>query len=110
MIHKFTVKCAGCGDNVEFVAGDVPDLRAHIRDERSDGYNEGKVDGYEDGAREALKLFGLQRPMLELSAAIRRGDRAEAEIWIDRIADEMGAEAYEDVQQGRFGFLGKAAA
>lgn len=41
----------------------------------------------------------------ELSAAIRRGDRVEAELLLDRLAEEVGPEYTESVQLGRFSRL-----
>lgn len=53
-----------------------------------------KDDGIED--------FGGERGLFELAAAVRRGDRSEAELWLDRIAEELGGWATEEVQLGRY--------
>lgn len=52
-------------------------------------------------------MIGDTRRLFELSAAIRRGDQAEAELLLDRIAEEIGARAVEQVQQARFSNLAR---
>lgn len=45
----------------------------------------------------------------ELSAAIRRGDRCEAELLLDMIAADLGSYAQEQVWHGRQGFMVRVA-
>lgn len=47
-------------------------------------------------------LVDGERTLRSLAAAIRRGDRDDAEFILDRIAETLGVEAIEQVQQGRF--------
>lgn len=42
------------------------------------------------------------RPLRALSVALRQRDWSEAELQLDRIARELGTDAEEQVQQGRF--------
>ena len=51
-----------------------------------------------------------ERPLQQLAAAIRRGDAQDAELWLDRIADDLGIEAEEQVQQGRYSSRARALA
>lgn len=101
---------------VTFDIEDVPGLKAYIEGEREsareDAYAAGESEGREQGRNEATDEFEDYtdlshivdggRDLYELAAAIRRGDRAEAELMLDRIAEEMGARAVEQVQQARF--------
>ncbi|WP_394658452.1 hypothetical protein [uncultured Novosphingobium sp.] len=98
--QPFSILCTSCKNEVGFDIDDVDGLDTVIDDER----NEAAV-----AARDEFKDFvdlgdltGGRRPLWEMSAALRRGDIGEAEYWLDRIAEEIGARAIEDVQQARF--------
>lgn len=113
-MEQFKIKCV-CGEYVGFEIDEIPELGKHVDGLRSMSYDDGHEAGKEEGAEEArediaLDMRGGERPLWELAAAIRRGDRAEAEIYLDRIAYEMGARAIEDVEQGRYSHRAKAAA
>jgi len=51
-----------------------------------------------------------ERPLQQLAAAIRRGDTQDAELWLDRIVGDLGPEAEEQVQQGRYSSGARASA
>ncbi|MGE4340150.1 MAG: hypothetical protein AB7E55_29985 [Pigmentiphaga sp.] len=101
----FNIRCGACGEPVSFNVEEVPELSGHIVTQEANAFAEGKDEGFAEGEAEALSSVGItggSRPLWELAAAIRRGDRFEAELQLDRIAEEMGPRAIEDVQQGRF--------
>lgn len=112
-MEKFDIKCASCGDNVQFATSDISELEERIAVIRSESYDSGYANGEGFGneqgrSQTAYAVTGGERPMWELAAAIRRGDRAEAELQLDRVAEQMGDRAIEDVQQGRYSPQAKA--
>lgn len=108
----FTMQCSKCEHDNDFKIEEVEDLAAYIEDERVSSYDEGKADAEEvDDPEQYIDvgvLFLAARPLWELSAAIRRGDRAEAEHQLDLIAESIGTNAVEQVQQARFSSRAKA--
>lgn len=113
-MDQFKIKCA-CGEYVGFEIDEIPELDTHVSSLRGISYDEGHEAGKDEGADEArediaLDMKGGDRPLMELAIAIRRGDRAEAELQLDRIAYELGARAIEDVEQGRYSLRARAAA
>jgi len=114
MAESFSVTCE-CGRDVAFSIADVPELDHYILEETgaAERYARREVEeefaGFIDpevlaeGDQDGYDLF-------ELAAAIRRGDRAEAELQLDRLSEALGPKAVERVQIGRFSPRAKGAA
>jgi len=111
MARKYQVRCE-CGRDVEFSMVDVPaladEIRRKVEEAHAEGHDEGEESAAESAAADTLHLLnGRGRRLFELAAAIRRGDRQEAEIHLDRISEELGPKAQEMVQQGRYSLKAK---
>ena len=105
---QFVTTCEKCEAEVPLYLDEIEGLPRHIENERSEERRaaEREFDGFVD----AGALTDGDRPLWELAAAIRRGDRFEAELQLDRIAEELGVDAVEQVQQGRFSPRARTAA
>ncbi len=106
MTKQFTIECE-CGRTTTFDRYDVPELGEYIDDriERAADETRAEVEREFDGFIDPSELASGDRrdfDLFELSAAIRRGDREEAELLLDRMAAAMGHAAAERVQLGRF--------
>lgn len=104
MEKTFKIDCPKCSDCVEFRVKDISELEVYIADRASNARGEGYDEAREEyGPAEDNGVTHLpSRPLRELAAAIRRGDTAEAELQLDRLAEELGYRAVDQVQQGRF--------
>lgn len=111
-MDRFTVDCRKCGDEVSFTVFDVPELDEHIQEKVSEAERAAESEteeSFEEFIDPGVLVDG-SRLFYELSVAIRRGDRAEAEHQLDRLAEELGVKAIEQVQQGRFSLVARRAA
>lgn len=101
--NKYEIECSHCNKLVVFKTTEVEELAEDIEDAIDDADTSARSEmeaqfDYYVKPEEAVDGRALQ----ELSAAIRAGDRAEAEILLDRIASELGDKATEQVQLGRY--------
>jgi len=95
----YEIQCEHCDQTVHFEIYEIPALDRYIEDE---------IEGAKDDVRDVYS--GLVEPcdlvnnrlLLDLSAAIRAGDRNEAEYLLDRLASDFGDDATEHVQRGRY--------
>lgn len=106
MTESFSVTCE-CGRDVEFRIVDVPELDEYVGEETDKAARGARREVEEEfadfidpdvlaeGDQDGYDLF-------ELAVAIRRGDRAEAELQLDRLSEALGRKAVERVQLGRF--------
>ena len=111
MAKQFAIDCPQCRHEVDFDLCDIPELdrHFHLSIDQADAYaSDAKDREYQDYI-DPVYLTGGERTLWELAAAIRRGDVAEAELHLDRLADEIGLPAVEEVQQGRFSNRARAA-
>lgn len=97
MKSHYEVQCEHCEKMTSFRIDDVARLDADIDDEVSAAKSEVAVE-FEGMVEPDELLDKLQ----DLSSAIRAGDRIEAEHLLDKLASEIGSEATEYVQRGRF--------
>ena len=100
---QFSIECSACKKDIEFQASEVDGLEEHIEREVDAGSAQAISEAhteYEDFVDPSSLL--LNDDLKSLSAAIRRGDRSEAELMLDRLVDGFGTDAQEAVQQGRF--------
>lgn len=97
---EYKVQCEHCDKETSFAVHEVDCLDDDIEDE---------IEAAKDDVRD--EYAGMvypddvqpdHRQLEALSAAIRAGDRAEAEYLLDRIAAEFGSKATEYVQRGRY--------
>lgn len=102
MAQPFEVTCGNCGHQVPFQIADVEHLESHIDAEVEEARDEGREECTDDDSVLDTNEIMASRIMLELSAAIRRDDRREAELLLDRLAAEMGGTIEEQVALGRF--------
>lgn len=110
MAISLSATCPKCAADIELKQADIDGLDDLIEDERSDAVADYKDDqGIDDPRVDVDILTRGQRPLFELAIALRQGDMAEAELLLDRIAAELGDGAVEEVQQGRFSPLARAA-
>lgn len=104
MEKAYEINCTKCSHRIGFKVEDVEQLAGDIADRVSTGRGEGYDEAREEyGPAEDNDVTWLtSRPLWELAAVIRRGDTAEAELQLDRVAEELGYRAVDQVQQGRF--------
>jgi len=95
----FSVECKSCGVSIGFEDDDIVGLESYIESEVEDRSDSGPDD---DDEQPSLASVGGARLFYELAVAVRRGDRAEAELLLDRMAEGWGLAAQELVQQGRY--------
>lgn len=107
MAEQFEIQCE-CGRDVRFALGEVAGLEDHISEmEGSAAIVAGtstrrEVEAeFEDYINPDI-FTDFDRPLFELAIAIRRGNREEAELHLDRIAREIGGKAVEEVELARF--------
>lgn len=102
--EKYELLCSHCAKETSFCTADVDGLAGDI---------EAEVDAAEtDARRDTEREFeGMVDPgdlpvtpqiMKELAAAICGGNRIDAELLLDRIAEDLGYEHVNAVQIGRF--------
>lgn len=101
MAKEFFVECPKCGADVDFNIQDIDDLEDHIANEVDDAKREAEKQF--EGMIDPADFCGDVRVFRELAAAIVQGDRDEAEYLLDKIADEIGSDAINQVSLGRFG-------
>lgn len=100
MAKQYFIECDKCQHEVEFNEDDVPELEDAINTSIADARRE--VEHEYDGMIDPGDLPITPQMMKELAAAIRIGNRENAERLIDMIADELGIGHTEAVQIGRF--------
>jgi hypothetical protein len=102
----FSIDCKACGKAVAFEPDCVEGLSdwidREVNDRTDDGFGGEFDDDDGDDEQPSLALVGGERLFYDLAAAVRRGDRAEAELLLDRMAEGWGTAAQELVQQGRY--------
>lgn len=105
-MKQFSTRCEACNADVDFDLADVPELEVYLERECSEASDEARRE-------EAAEYSGFIDPdpglLKDLSIAIRKGDRVEAEILLDKLASEAGTRAEEAVQQGRYSLQARAA-
>lgn len=112
---EFKVTCKCCDAKFDLRSHEIDGLADHIDQLENNAFHDGKDEGRDEttsrfaGYFDPDDLTSGHRPLWELAAAIRRGDIAEAEHQLDRVAEEIGLKAIEQVQQGRFSLRAKAA-
>jgi hypothetical protein len=113
MAKTFSIMCEHCERDFEFTEDEAKGLSDHITTARSDAFDDGVDEGKERASYDYVdvrdQLVDGKRHFWELSAALRRGDIREAELQLDMIAEKIGGQAVEDVQQGRFSYRARAA-
>lgn len=103
-LESYTIECEHCGKQTDFTIAEVPGLSRDIDEEIEEACRverretEAQFDGMIDPADHPIHA----RTMHELAAAIRRGDKAEAELLLERVASDLGAEHVNAVQVARF--------
>lgn len=110
MTKCLETRCPKCGDEIEISQIHDDALAAMIEDERDDAASRAR-DEVESDAREdvEMEVLGSDRAFRELAAAIRQGDRREAEYQLDRIAERAGSEARNQVELGRYSIRARVA-
>lgn len=94
--------------SIEFAINDIPGLVEHISaleadmERMTEKETRERVEAEFEGRVDISDVIDGRRILFEPSAAIRRGDRAEAEYQLDQLAEEIGVVAVEQVQQARF--------
>jgi hypothetical protein len=107
MDDTYFIECPHCKEDVEFKTREVDGLDQDIEGQCEDARCEAERQFV--GMIDPDELPENPRLWHDLSAAIRRGDRGEAEYLLDRIAAEIGKEATDAVEQGRFSHMARAA-
>lgn len=94
--------CPDCGHQYEISERDCPALADYVEDAIDDAVTDAKSElriEYEGTTPD----FDIDERLLgDLACAIRAGDRAEAELLLDRLAEEVGGRAQHEVEVGRF--------
>lgn len=103
MPKQYFIECDKCAHEVEFNEDDVPELSDAIAAAVTQAKNEVKRE-YE-GMIDLGDLPVTAQMMKELATAIRNGDQGEAELILDRVAEEPGHS--EAVQVGRFSMVSR---
>lgn len=99
---ELSCKCKACGIVSPVTDDDIEGLDERISDERSDAVDDARDNwNYQDDVS-VDSIIGGARPLHELAVAVRKQDRAEAEYWLDKLGEIIGARAKEDIDQGRF--------
>lgn len=103
----YEIQCQHCRKPVKFLTGEVEglddDIEREIDDAEHEAKEEARVELYDEASEDVVGgMPSGDRPLRELAAAIRQGNREDAEYWLDRIAANLGDRATEQVQQGRF--------
>ena len=99
----YAIKCEKCAAEIEFEIEQVPELESAMSANEAEAAAQERrtcESEFKDHVDADEIMAG--RRLIDLAIAIRRGDRAEAEHQLDRIADMLGVKATEHVQQGRF--------
>ena len=103
-LNTYTIECEHCGKDNEFAIKEVPGLAKDIEEEVDEASacatrdTEAQFAGMIDPADHPIHA----RTIFELAAAIRRGDKVEAELLLDRVAADLGREHANAVQVARF--------
>ena len=100
MVKEFWIECDKCKHEVEFDIVEVDGLVGHIEDETEGAARE--AERQFDGMIDPDDMPISERMFHDLSSAIHRGDKAEAAILLDRIAEDLGNQYVNQVQIGRF--------
>lgn len=106
-VGDYFIECPHCETDVYFNTADIDGLDEWIAGERRDAGRETELqfEGMIDPDDHPIQ----PRTIHDLAAAIRRGDMAEAELLLDRVADELGLECANAAQVGRYSSLARAA-
>lgn len=104
MTGELKVKCTCCERVNTVRPDDIAGLDALIEKERDEEADDARAEygADEDDMLDAETLVRGDRPLFELSAALRAGRNVDAEYWLDKIAAHIGQNATEAVQQGRY--------
>ncbi|MGX7896872.1 hypothetical protein [Tsuneonella sp. HG222] len=111
MAKMLTTTCPHCEKATSHQQSDVEGLDELIEDERADAKSEAleeQDDDYVD-VSQLRSTYSGRRYLRELAAAIRSGRTDEAEYLLDRVAEEIGGNAADEVQLGRFSPQARAA-
>lgn len=110
MVKMFEVKCKACGEARDYAVGDIAGMAGYIEDVAEDARDEAEEWPREfDEAPEVGFVRRGGETFFELAAALRRGDIAEAELLLDRVAEGFGEQASTQVQLGRYSRQAQAA-
>lgn len=111
-LNAYGLTCKHCGEEVEFEVQEIEGLSRDIESECDEAARiaeretEGQFAGMIDPDDHPIQ----PRTMHDLAAAIRRGDVAEAEILLSRVADDLGEAHRNAIQIGRFSLQARRAA
>lgn len=110
-LETYTLECPHCKAEVDFAVREVEGLAADIDDENDMAAEHARTETEREfeGMVDPSDLPITPRIIHELSAAIRKGDRFEAELLLDRIAYDLGGEHENACQLGRFSPEARAA-
>ena len=103
-LETYSLECPDCKREIEFTVKDIDGLASDIEDAVEDACKTERRDAEREyeGMVDPDDLPILPQTMKELAAAIRRGDMPEAELLLDRVADDLGSEHTNAVQIGRY--------
>jgi hypothetical protein len=110
-LETYCVECPHCKEEVDFTINQVDGLSADIDDknETSAANARAETEREYEGMVDPSDLPIQPRTIHDLSAAIRRGDRAEAELLLDRIVEDLSLDHSEACQIGRYSSQARAA-
>jgi copper chaperone CopZ len=103
-LEAYSIECPSCKNEIEFLVNQVDGLAKDINDECDAAATEAEkqFEAQYAGMVDPSDLPVQPRWLHDLSQAIAQGDLAEARIWCDRIAYELGIEHDAACQIGRF--------
>lgn len=103
-LGKYEVVCTHCGKETEFLVSEVDGLVDDIDDDIADARKLERQDAEAEfsGMVDPTDLPIQPRMIHDLAVAIESGDKFEARILLERIAEDLSLEHQQAAQLGRF--------